>query len=460
MGLNGPWRRLLANSLCVVIFNGAFLGVFVLLPYVSGRLFLFLVRAPLFFVLRHCGVNTRAGLQTKGPEERLGASAGVESPFESGDMWTLALGYGCLGLMLMLWLVSCFAWLCFASFLRVNVLFRFVLFLLYVALLPDRMVWQMLATVLSGLFTQHAVTRAIRGSVCLCYTFVKVCALLVLEMGVLPVLCGALVVFCTLDLFSSRFASVQAFFRFAPWTCLVLVCAHALFGWCHTNTHAYVCWQHWTAGVVSLYYFGRLMLLVRELARPQVLWFLRDPNNFHPVKVLAVHTHSILAIASCFASPVKEMIELPLRRHARRMLLSMSFYGVVVLITFWLPVQLLTRAAGLRISVRALHDAFVDTPLTLLALNLVLPYSLQQIQPAAMVRAAVHLWLRSATRLTGLFDYVMPDAVDAAALPPPAATIPRFWLRLLSLLALAALTLVCTSLTLFVPRMWFACVCV
>ena len=43
---------------------------------------------------------------------------------------------------------------------------------------------------------------------------------------------------------------------------------------------------HWLAGMIFVFYFASFVVLLREILRPGVLWFLRNLNdqNFHPIQ--------------------------------------------------------------------------------------------------------------------------------------------------------------------------------
>lgn len=74
--------------------------------------------------------------------------------------------------------------------------------------------------------------------------------------------------------------------------------------------------------MVYVYYFASFVLLLREVLRPGVLWFLRNMNDPD-------------------FSPIQEMIHLPILRHIRRLLLSAVIFGSAVLLMLWLPVRIL-----------------------------------------------------------------------------------------------------------------------
>ncbi|KAJ3611524.1 hypothetical protein NHX12_021539 [Muraenolepis orangiensis] len=79
---------------------------------------------------------------------------------------------------------------------------------------------------------------------------------------------------------------------------------------------------HWLVGMVYVFYFASFILLLREVLRPGVLWFLRNLNDPD-------------------FNPVQEMIHLPIYRHLRRFILSVVVFGSIVLLMLWLPVRLI-----------------------------------------------------------------------------------------------------------------------
>jgi E3 ubiquitin-protein ligase DOA10 len=46
-----------------------------------------------------------------------------------------------------------------------------------------------------------------------------------------------------------------------------------------------VMFLHWLAGMIFIFYLASFVMLLREVLRPGVLWFLRNLNdqNFHPI---------------------------------------------------------------------------------------------------------------------------------------------------------------------------------
>lgn len=87
-----------------------------------------------------------------------------------------------------------------------------------------------------------------------------------MELGIFPFFCGVLIDLCTLPLFgpNATIASRWAFYNAHPWTSEFL---------------------HWLAGTTFMFQFAMYVSTIREVVRPGVMWFIRDPNDpqFHPM---------------------------------------------------------------------------------------------------------------------------------------------------------------------------------
>lgn len=105
------------------------------------------------------------------------------------------------------------------------------------------------------------------------YVVVKVSLLSVVEIGVLPLICGWWLDICSLAMFDATLKDREHSFRVAPGTSMFL---------------------HWLVGMVYVYYFASFILLLREVLRPGVLWFLRNLNDpdFSPIQVSITQTIS------------------------------------------------------------------------------------------------------------------------------------------------------------------------
>ena len=117
--------------------------------------------------------------------------------------------------------------------------------------------------------------------------FIKVCTLLVCEVVICPLLSGWWLDVCSLELQNSTLRDHKAFFYSHTWTSSFL---------------------HWFVGMLFMHNFAGFVGVMRDVLRPGVLWFFRDPNDpaFHPLK---------------------QMLELPLATYSRRLLLITIMYG-------------------------------------------------------------------------------------------------------------------------------------
>ena len=52
---------------------------------------------------------------------------------------------------------------------------------------------------------------------------------------------------------------------------------------------------HWLVGMIYVFYFASFILLLREVLRPGVLWFLRNLNDpdFHPIQEVSDEIPSV-----------------------------------------------------------------------------------------------------------------------------------------------------------------------
>lgn len=115
----------------------------------------------------------------------------------------------------------------------------------------------------------------------------KVAGLLVIELGVFPAGCGWWLDACTPRLFGTTLSGRVAFAMGAPITATVV---------------------HWSVGLLYMLGVSIFVSLLREVLRPGALAFLKDP-------------------ADPAFNPFRDLVEEPLSRHVRRIVLSASIYG-------------------------------------------------------------------------------------------------------------------------------------
>ncbi|XP_052403946.1 E3 ubiquitin-protein ligase MARCHF6 isoform X1 [Carassius gibelio] len=220
-----------------------------------------------------------------------------------------------------------------------------------------------------------------------CYIVVKVSLLVVVEIGVFPLICGWWLDICSLDeksyeftfktleMFDASLKDRELSFESAPGTTMFL---------------------HWLVGMVYVFYFASFILLLREVLRPGVLWFLRNLNDPD-------------------FNPVQEMIHLPIYRHLRRFILSVVVFGSIVLLMLWLPIRIIKHIfpTFLPYNVMLYSDAPVsELSLELLLLQVVLPALLEQGHTRQWLKGLVRAWTVTAGYLLDLHSYLLGDQED------------------------------------------------
>ncbi|KAL2085385.1 hypothetical protein ACEWY4_018705 [Coilia grayii] len=211
-----------------------------------------------------------------------------------------------------------------------------------------------------------------------CYIVVKVSLLVVVEIGVFPLICGWWLDICSLEMFDASLKDRELSFKSAPGTTMFL---------------------HWLVGMVYVFYFASFILLLREVLRPGVLWFLRNLNDPD-------------------FNPVQEMIHLPIYRHLRRFILSVVVFGSIVLLMLWLPIRMikLILPSFLPYNVMLYSDAPVsELSLELLLLQVVLPALLEQGHTRQWLKGLVRAWTVTAGYLLDLHSYLLGDQEENEA---------------------------------------------
>ncbi|XP_017071461.1 E3 ubiquitin-protein ligase MARCHF6 [Drosophila eugracilis] len=214
----------------------------------------------------------------------------------------------------------------------------------------------------------------------LCYIVVKVSLLSVVEIGVLPLICGWWLDICSLPLLDASLKDRKASFKAAPGTSLFV---------------------HWMFGMVYVYYFAAFISLLREVLRPGVLWIFRNVNDPD-------------------FSPIQEMIHVPIVRHIRRLVASAMIFGFAVLLMLWLPIRILQVAWPNFLPYALSGDAEVnDLSLQLLLLQIVLPGFFEQTQTRIWLKGLLRIWCTAVAWLLGIRSYLLPAPEPEPENPAP-----------------------------------------
>uniref|UniRef100_A0A336KFC9 RING-type E3 ubiquitin transferase n=1 Tax=Culicoides sonorensis TaxID=179676 RepID=A0A336KFC9_CULSO len=227
-----------------------------------------------------------------------------------------------------------------------------------------------IAVILVGL---HAITRFLRlrkprRVLGLCYIVVKVSLLSVVEIGILPLGCGVWLDICSLPMFDATLKDRKISFRAAPGTSLFI---------------------HWMFGMVFIYYFASFIVILREVLRPGVLWFLRNLNDPD-------------------FSPIQEMIHLSILRHTRRLIASAIIFGSAILLMLWTPIQILKYVHPGFLPYTLSGDSEVnELSLQLLLLQIILPGFFEQSHTRIWLKGIIRIWCNVVSWLLGIKSYLL-----------------------------------------------------
>ncbi|THG17546.1 hypothetical protein TEA_011458 [Camellia sinensis var. sinensis] len=191
-------------------------------------------------------------------------------------------------------------------------------------------------------------------------TMIKVSFLLVIELGVFPLMCGWWLDICTIRMFGKSIAQRVEFFSISPLASLLV---------------------HWVVGIVL---------------RNGVLYFLRDPADPN-------------------YNPFRDLIDDPVHKHARRVLLSVAVYGSLIVMLVFLPVKLAIRLAPsifpLDISV---SDPFTEIPADMLIFQICIPFALEHFKLRATIKFGLHYWFTVVGWALSLTDFLLPGPEDSS----------------------------------------------
>lgn len=214
----------------------------------------------------------------------------------------------------------------------------------------------------------------VRGILGVMYVAIKVGLILAVEAGIFPLMCGWWIDICAFSLFGSTLSSRQESLKRAPGT---------------------VTFLHWLAGMIFIFYLASFVMLLREVLRPGVLWFLRNLNdqNFHPIQ---------------------EMIGLPMQRHLRRFIMSCLMFGVCVLFALFIPSRIISSIfpsfLPLNLTIASSINPIREIQLELILLQFVVPTLLEHGNSRVGLKFVVRHWATVSSTIFGLQSYLLDKA--------------------------------------------------
>ncbi|KAI0562972.1 hypothetical protein FGB62_48g135 [Gracilaria domingensis] len=212
------------------------------------------------------------------------------------------------------------------------------------------------------------ITRQVARMLRYVATFIKIVVLILFEFGVFPLGCGWWLDICTLELFGGTTQSRLSYCRQSPWACTS---------------------GHWVLGIVYMAHISLFISLLREVIRPELLWFLRNPDDpeFHPFR---------------------ELVEKPLSRHARRMCLSVLIYVPLIMALVYVPGQLCLKLLPHVFPFRSedFSHILIDVPFG----NLLIGPLIRLLyfgRPELSLQLLISGWIRGVSSFLGIRDLVV-----------------------------------------------------
>ncbi|KAJ9159532.1 hypothetical protein P3X46_025037 [Hevea brasiliensis] len=200
-------------------------------------------------------------------------------------------------------------------------------------------------------------------------TMIKVAFLLVIELGVFPLMCGWWLDICTIRMFGKSMAQRVQFFSISPLASSLV---------------------HWVVGIVYMLQISIFVSLLRGVLRQGVLYFLRDPADPN-------------------YNPFRDLIDDPVHKHARRVLLSVAVYGSLIVMLVFLPVKLAMQMAPsifpLDISV---SDPFTEIPADMLLFQICIPFAIEHFKLRTTIKTLLRYWFTAVGWALGLTDFLLP----------------------------------------------------
>lgn len=204
-------------------------------------------------------------------------------------------------------------------------------------------------------------------------TMVKVAFLLVIELGVFPLMCGWWLDVCTIQMFGKTMVHRVQFFSASPLASSLV---------------------HWVVGIVYMLQISIFVSLLRGVLRNGVLYFLRDPADPN-------------------YNPFRDLIDDPVHKHARRVLLSVAVYGSLIVMLVFLPVKLAMRMVPsifpLDISV---SDPFTEIPADMLLFQICIPFAIEHFKLRTTIKSLLRYWFTAVGWALGLTDFLLPRPDD------------------------------------------------
>ncbi|CAG8465452.1 2337_t:CDS:10 [Ambispora gerdemannii] len=196
----------------------------------------------------------------------------------------------------------------------------------------------------------------------------KVAFFVAIELIIFPIICGILLDFSTLPLFPDATPLTRFnFYLESPFTSIFL---------------------HWFIGTGFMFHFAVFVAVCREIVRPGVMWFIRDPNDpqFHPIK---------------------EILERPVLTQLKKIGASGIMYSAMIVFGLGSVIYFVRYAFVSILPLRwSLTEPISDFPLDLLVFHIVVPVTVDWAKPRELFRTLFEKWWHVAAQQLRLTSFM------------------------------------------------------
>nr|PNR39211.1 hypothetical protein PHYPA_019489 [Physcomitrium patens] len=393
VGMQGPVFHLLENAVTVLLSNAIFLGIVALIPFTLGRIIISVFwkilvatgsartmtrwseismgvfgvngssaargldissaallvgeerenNGSFFKLLAEHSISSESAASVAIPVNAVKEAVVQVSAFRFSDATTVAVGYAAI-----------FSAVVF--YLGLIVLIRYSR--------GEPMTVGRIRGVASMAEAAPSVARQVIAGVSYMATGVKVAFLLFIELGVFPLLCGWWLDVCTLGIRDVTLTQAVSFLSSSPSMSSFL---------------------HWLVGIVYMLQISIFVSLLREVLKPGVLYFLRDPADPN-------------------YNPFRDLIDDPLHKHARPWIVMLVFLPVR------LAISIAPRMFPLDIRV---SDPFTEIPADMLLFHICIPFAVEHFRPRATIKSVLFHWFSTVGWALGLSEFLLPGAEEA-----------------------------------------------
>ncbi|KAI8985147.1 hypothetical protein BDB01DRAFT_100095 [Pilobolus umbonatus] len=183
--------------------------------------------------------------------------------------------------------------------------------------------------------------------------FLKVLTFILTEIVLFPLICGILLDISTLPLFKDcTFHDRLVFVSMNPFSGTFL---------------------HWFAGTGFIFNFSVFISLVREVVRPGVLWFIRDPKDLQ-------------------FQPVQDIVNQPLLVLLKKLWTFAVIYFMLIMVGMGVVTLFVSKYASIYPIIWSFNIPISTLPIDLVAIHLLLSYTINYIVPREQAKQAVNTW--------------------------------------------------------------------